>query len=299
MPSPAVGVESRSPTTPIKTKTEKRVRLLSYEEIPEWYRDNECIRSGYRPVSGSAWVSVLSWRYIHNETVNIFSHLLPAVAFLLGEGYILGYIQSEYPDATASDYFIFAFFLLAAFVCLGLSTTYHTLLNHSHEVERQWLCLDFVGIVLLTLGDFISGIYMRKIYWSMICSLGALTIFIMVNPRFSGRKWRTFRTLTFVATGLSGFAPLGHGVYLFGVPQMMLQSGMPYYLAEGGLLCLGALVYATRFPEALSPGRFDIWGASHQIFHILVVFATAVQLIGLLAAFDYNYHSRICTDVLA
>lgn len=43
---------------------------------------------------------------------------------------------------------------------------------------------------------------------------------------------------------MSGFAPLAHGIYLFGWSQMLKQSGMPYYLAEGGFLCLGALVYA-------------------------------------------------------
>lgn len=35
-------------------------------------------------------------------------------------------------------------------------------------------------------------------------------------------------------------------IYLFGFSQMMKQSGMPYYLAEGGFLCLGAMVYAVR-----------------------------------------------------
>ncbi len=66
----------------------------------------------------------------------------------------------------------------------------------------------------------------------------------MVNPKFQGRKFRVFRALTFVATGLSGFAPLIHGLKIFGFSQMMKQSGMPYYLIEGGFLLLGALIYA-------------------------------------------------------
>lgn len=66
----------------------------------------------------------------------------------------------------------------------------------------------------------------------------------MVNPKLQGQKFRVFRTLTFVATGLSGFAPLIHGVKMFGVSQMMKQSGMPYCLIEGGFVLLGALIYA-------------------------------------------------------
>lgn len=82
-----------------------------------------------------------------------------------------------------------------------------------------------------------------------------MTIFVMVNPKFQGRQWRNFRTCCFVGTGMSGFAPLAHGIYLFGLPQMLKQSGMPYYLVEGGLLCLGALVYAVSgiLTPCLSP----------------------------------------------
>lgn len=51
----------------------------------------------------------------------------------------------------------------------------------------------------------------------------------------------------------------------------------------------------TRFPECISPGRFDIYGSSHQIFHIFVVLATVTQLVGILDAFDYNYNNRTCS----
>lgn len=260
------------------SKTGKaRTALLSFGELPEWHQDNQYILHGYRPISGSAQVSFRSWSYIHNESVNIYSHLIPAVAFLLGEWYIQSYLRSRYSHITVTDSFIFSFFLLTAVICLGLSSTYHTLMNHSYEVEQLWLRLDLIGIVVLTLGDFVSGIYMvfwceplqRKIYWSMVSQspyvlllssslissanfdlkiaiLGSLTIFVMVNPKFQGPKFRAFRALTFVATGLSGFAPLLHGVKMFGVSQMMKQSGMPYYLIEGGFLLSGALIYVVR-----------------------------------------------------
>lgn len=156
-----------------------------------------------------------------------------------------------------------------------ISSTYRTLINHSYALETIWLRLDFFGIIFLTLGDFVSGIYtvfwceplQRKIYWAMvsysftpstrcysnrilipsvqILTLEALTIFVMVNPKFQGRHWHTFRTICFVGTGMSGFAPLAHGIYLFGWSQMLKQSGMPYYLTEGDFLGLGALVYCS------------------------------------------------------
>ena len=166
---------------------------------------------------------------------------------------------------------VFPFRLLAVAVCLGLSAGYHTLLNHSEKVEALWLRLDLVGIVRLILGDFGSGIWVvwwcegwwRGVYWGrvrtcsamdevcdavvmlvQIAALGTVTVVLVLSPRFPGLKWRTFRALTFLATGLSGLAPLGHGIAVFGFSQMLKQSGMPYYFAEGELMCLGALLYA-------------------------------------------------------
>jgi adiponectin receptor len=49
-----------------------------------------------------------------------------------------------------------------------------------------------------------------------------------------------------------------------------------------------------RIPEAIKPGRFDIFGSSHQIFHVFVVLAAVAHFIGILTAFDYNYHHRTC-----
>lgn len=37
------------------------------------------------------------------------------------------------------------------------------------------------------------------------------------------------------------------------------------------------MVLQTRFPERQYPGKFDIYGSSHQIFYILVVFAVVTQ----------------------
>ncbi|KAI1082455.1 mPR-like GPCR protein [Whalleya microplaca] len=278
-------------------------RLLSYDEIPSWYQDNPYIRHGYRPVTHSTRACLRSWARLHNETVNIFTHLVPATVLLLGLVYVLTHLHYRYDGGLApADYAIVACLLLAGAACLGVSSAYHTLLCHSREVEARWLRLDFVGIVVLILGSFVSGIYVafwcegvvRTIYWSMIGSLAAISVVVVLAPAFQGPRWRTLRLLTFVCTGLSGLAPIVHGICLFGFARMMRQSGLPYYLAEGGLFLLGAVVYATRFPESMSPGTFDIYGSSHQIFHVLVVLATVVHLIGVLDAFDYNYHHRQC-----
>lgn len=121
-----------------------------------------------------------------------------------------------------------------------------------------------------------------------------MTVYILIHPAFQSRQYRLFRLSVFLLTGISAFAPIVHASRLFPLEQLNKQSGLPFYYAEGGLVLLGALVYGTRFPEKLYPGRFDIWASSHQMFHMLVVVATSVHLFGVLSAFRWNYENRRC-----
>ncbi|KAB8212893.1 hemolysin-III related-domain-containing protein [Aspergillus novoparasiticus] len=116
-----------------------------------------------------------------------------------------------------------------------------------------------------------------------------------MHPKFQDRKYRLFRALMFVATGLSGVAPLIHGFYVLGMSQMM-RKAIPYTLAKAGCLLSGTLFYVTRFPESRYPGKFDLWG-SHSIFHILVICAAVVQLMGYPDAFDYAQANLTCSFI--
>ena len=43
-------------------------------------------------------------------------------------------------------------------------------------------------------------------------------------------------------------------------------------LLLSGVFCLvGGLLYMFKVPERFSPGQFDLWFHSHQLFHVLVV----------------------------
>lgn len=67
-------------------------------------------------------------------------------------------------------------FLAAAIVCFGVSAGFHTLLCHSEKVAGLWLQFDFLGIVAMIEGCFVSGIYVTfycepgvmHIYWGMV-----------------------------------------------------------------------------------------------------------------------------------
>ena len=161
-----------------KGSNPKSEHLISFGSMPAWFRheSNPFIHHSYRPISNSARSSFASWSYIHNETVNIYSHLIPAFLYLLGEWYIQQYFTSMYPKITTAHRIAFSIFMLTAATCLLLSATYHTLMNHSQNVEHLCLRLDMFGVVILILGDLILGIYttfwcetvLRNIYWSIV-----------------------------------------------------------------------------------------------------------------------------------
>ncbi|KAL3485461.1 hypothetical protein BJX62DRAFT_247515 [Aspergillus germanicus] len=216
--SPLQAPEGMECISNIASKTGKGGRqvLLSPNKWPEWFQH-----------SGHA--SFYSWSYIH-KLANIYSHLIPAVFFLLGGWQIQQYLASRYSGVTTADFMTFSIFMLTAATCLLLSATYHTLMNHSQHVERLCLQLDILGVVIFILGDLILGIYI--IFW---CE------------------------------------PLPRHIHW----SMIMRKAFPYILVKAGCLLSELLFYA-----------FDLWG-SHSIFHILVVCAAVVQLIGYLDAFDY------------
>ena len=227
-----------------------RPPLQKFEELPVWYQDNPYVYTRYRPVSYSSFSCLYSWTYLHNESLNIYTHLIPTVLSIFAQLWMQTLISSTFPHATFGDRLVFATNLIAVTMALTISTLYHTLMCHSYHVSNLWLRIDYVGILSLTLGSFFSGIYvgflerpnLRTIYWSMIAILAAATSVLVLHPRLQGLEFRCLRTLAFVLTALSGFAPISHGLVLYGWETMWERSGMPFWFGEGFVYGLGATV---------------------------------------------------------
>ncbi|KHJ33493.1 putative mpr-like gpcr protein [Erysiphe necator] len=125
----------------------------------------------------------------------------------------------------------------------------------------------------------------------MIFTLGLACAAVTVFDRFRTPAWRPYRATMFIAMGLSAIFPVIHGLKLYGLQGMQSRMGLKELVLEGIFYILGACLYAARWPERLNPGLFDIWGSSHQIFHILVLIAAGFHFFSLRTA--YNYHHRV------
>ena len=179
--------KGRAPLLPAASKA---LKLLSIDQIPEWYAENPFIRTGYRPVSGS-WAACLgSWLQVHNQTANIATHLLPAVLAVGGNAGLRLLFAASYPGAGAADRAVFHVYLTACALCFGLSAAYHTLLCHSRGAADLWVRLDYAGISVLILGSFVPGLYMgfycepglQALYLGMVRADGGALMMGRENP---------------------------------------------------------------------------------------------------------------------
>lgn len=159
----------------------KEELIVLWDNLPHWQRDNQYIVRGYRRATNSYRQCFASLSYMHNETVNIYTHLLGSLAFILLAPSFYNIIRMSCREASNDDLYVFSCFFAGAITCLGMSATYHTISNHSEAVHKFGNKLDYLGIVFLIWGSFIPSIYYGfgchpqwiNTYWTMVCaSLG-------------------------------------------------------------------------------------------------------------------------------
>jgi adiponectin receptor len=63
-------------------------------------------------------------------------------------------------------------------------------------------------------------------------------------------------------------------------------------LVMGFAYVFGALLYGSRTPERFFPGKFDHFGASHQIFNICVLIGVLSHFLGVTKAMAFWHDSN-------
>lgn len=162
--------------------------------------------------------------------------------------------------------------------CLLSSSVCHLLCCHSHRLNLFLSRLDYAGIAVMIVASFFPPIYYifqcdphwQLAYLAAITAMGALTVLALLSPHLSTGAFRSYRTLLFVAMGLSGVVPGVHAAVVnWSEPRRPVT--LAYEIAMALSYLTGAFFYVSRIPERWKPGWFDLAGQSHQIFHVFVV----------------------------
>lgn len=287
----------------VKDKVKNSMRsLYYYHELDEWQQDNHFIRSGYVKETGLIKECVALLFYVHNETGNIYSHLVPSLGIM---GLLLWYINGpleQYDNSLGIwEKVNIAQFGLAATFCMFMSSTFHCIKSHSHTVSKMGNQLDYFGIIILITCSLVSIIlfafYDHPVVKYTFCVifgiLGSICTVLTLDPKFLSNVYRPFRLKMFILFGLSGVLPVLTAAYMFGYSNAVERANAVWLVLEGVFYITGAVLYAARFPERLTHkdenevGHFDIWGHSHQIFHVLVVIAAWCHWKALIGSYHY------------
>ncbi|KAH7016301.1 putative hemolysin-III channel protein Izh2 [Microdochium trichocladiopsis] len=261
-------------------------KLMSYHEIPSWQQDNEFLLSGYRPISGSLYRSLRSVLYMHNETVNILSHMSGCIAFTT-----IPFFLHHMHHPTISRYC----FGVAFYYYTDVKNIFHFLSNHSRSWAQSCNRLDYLGIVVLVWSANapvvhygLSGLPdLQRFYSSINIITAVMSVGFIFGHDFGFSAFRKWRVLVYSTSGLGSLASLLHGLQIKGWAVLGNHLSLRWLACTMSLNLIAAAVYALRIPERWFPYRFDLVGASHQIFHVLVLIATFTHLAGLLAASQY------------
>jgi len=138
------------------------MRALLYKRGNHASIVDECIRSpfieyGYRKTKSirDTFFTLFSF---HNETMNIWSHLIGFFCVLVA-GYHVVSEMMNHQDYHILEIIAFESFIACAAVCLFMSAVYHWFGCISEAYHNCLLKLDVTGIGLLVTGSFLPGIY--------------------------------------------------------------------------------------------------------------------------------------------
>lgn len=200
-------------------------QIHSWEDIPRWMQCDPYIRRGYRPQLDSFSVCFQSIFYLHNESVNIWSHIISAL-IILSVPLLFGY--SSLPDGgsfSTADNALIHTYIAGCLACLifsvrlslrennggaqpGLKSSqawFHIVTAHSELVAKRFLKLDYLGILLnvFTCGaSFIyAGLYGQpnlQAFYIFLYTISAAVVFsAIMSPLADGSQaaiWRLAST---------------------------------------------------------------------------------------------------------
>jgi len=272
-------------------------KTIGIADLEEWQNDNEFILTGYRRAQYS-WRTTFGsvFEYLHNETVNIHSHLWPAVAFFFMAVTLDISFTSRYKSAKRSDLVFMTLYLLSAVFCHGASALFHTIRCHSQKIDARSNALDYAGIIVLVVGSYTPSVHfgfpcsvkLQITYCVIIVLLGLGGSFVVWDPEYAKPTHRVIRTIIFCALGSSGWIPLIHLVIVHGFEETLIHMGQGGLVIASLTYVTGAFLYAIRVPERLYPGKFDYFFSSHQFLHFCVVAGASIHYAGLYKAMQFS-----------
>ncbi|XP_068199108.1 membrane progestin receptor beta [Antennarius striatus] len=259
---------------------------VTASQVPGLFRE-PYILSGYRPVQQEWRCYLLSLFQKHNESLNVWTHLLAALVLLLrwwANASALGYTLE-----TAS--LPLCMFLVSSLTYLFFSVAAHLLQSHSEHAHYFFFFLDYVGVAVYQYGCSLGHyFYTSKLAWrgssiGLLFLPGAAVFGWLSCAGCCFAKYRYQRPYpmqrkicVLIPTTLAYMLNISPVVDLLLTVSWTQEPSLPFHGLQIVSFLLSAIFFSCPIPERFYPGRCDFAGQGHQIFHLFLSLCTMFQL---------------------
>ena len=282
-----MGGEEERPGFPLITDKE-----LLEKDCRFIHHVNPFVYTGYRTPTQDNIKTLKTVCYLHNESVNIWSHLGGFIIFL---GLIIYWTIYKSRESSSMKNIANYIYLFSILSLMFVSTLYHVSIGHSAPVANDCQCFDWSGVSLVCMG---SGIYTafyelyekgyKDIFMIFLILSIAFAGYFILTIKESLQKchleaetgkvvcevknsfdvyWRTFMICLFsLSTILAWFI---HFMIERRCTEEMRRSLIMILFTYLGYATV--VFKLTCVPERFCEKMFDFFGYSHQIFHFGVL----------------------------
>lgn len=258
------------------------------DEVPKIFRE-PFVRYGYREPHHALSYYAKSFLEVHNESLNVWTH---AAAFS-----ILFYQSLRFcaPLDLYGDPYALLFVIFCACCCTYplMSAVAH--LFHSHSELTHYTCwfIDYLGMSIYGFGGSLAHIHFsalpsfyRWADWFFMPTLLFLCYMVCFCCCFA--KYRYKRPYPF-ARKLWQLGSVGAGYVLIIMPiyhrllgclftSQPLDQALFFHFLQVALIVPSVFFFAAPYPQKTQPGKYDILGHGHQMFHVAMALVTYYQM---------------------
>ncbi|NP_001118123.1 membrane progestin receptor beta [Oncorhynchus mykiss] len=269
LPSSLPSLPSPSPTVPVSC-------------VPTLFQE-PYILSGYRPVGQDWRCYILSLFQRHNESLNVWTHLLAGPLVLLRVwAYGLSLDSASLP---------LCLYILSALTYLCCSVAAHLLQSHSELAHYTLFFLDYVGVSVYQYGCSLAHyFYCSEPAWRespvgfwFLPGAALLGWLSCANCCFAKSRYRRPYPLRrkicqLIPTSMAYFLDISPVAHRLATVPWGQDPALPLHALQMAAFLLAAFFFSCPVPERFFPGHCDIMGQGHQIFHLFLSLCTLCQL---------------------
>lgn len=260
--------------------------ITSLEEIPKYSNVFVCVYPfifyGYR-IKHSMNDCLKSIFKLHNETLNIWTHLIPFFVFLfiffydiLSKNNLFNLILGQ--TIKFENGGIIYLYIFTSCILFIFSSIHHTFSCHSNDTWNCCYKLDLTGIMFQLISATICSLHfmfhefetIRRAYIIIFMGIGFIIIIFSLFDFFISAKLNIFVMFLYASLFLLSFLSSIHWVIIAKMEEVQLIS--PYILTGFLFMIVGFAIFLAKFPECLIQSKVvDYFFQSHIIWHLCCV----------------------------